>query len=416
MNPIDRLTHKELQRLKLDLKEAFAYACEEKSIKWLENAYRLNEGNPNLNDLFARVYPIVAGEKGFYFKIINSVIAQALLHDPQSRETYLETLWHHLKDSTPERLDAFRRQLKNYCPSTSSLSHESTYPEHLGLLYLITQGNVTSDRHYLTELIEIILQQKNSPAVLSTLAMMGRLHPYSLELISSSFTNQIMYKGLRLHTEDPEQMALLRVIYPNNDEMLNGATRQLKYKISHLREEYISLEVGESLSFKPEYLNDLTALIGLSLNESNREKFNNEIQEAFEDLFLSNWRHERIQATLDQVTPMLNNVIEKLAALDVDWQAIITRVFNTTELGDYNGKKDYLLSAGEALLNSHDAAFRRYFAESALKPLGTEQVLHHFKQRPDILAEIYKITDNAELIAHMDHQSRHASISHDLGL
>jgi hypothetical protein len=416
MSPLEHLNEKDFQYLRLELKEAFTNACEDQSIKWLEKAYRINESNPNLNDLFERVYPVANGEEGFYFKIINSVIAQALLHDPYSHEIYLETLWHHLKDTTPERLNAFRRQLKQYCPSTSALIHATTKPEHLGLLYLITQGNVSSDKHYMTELIEVILQQKNSPAVLSALSVMGRLHPYSLEMVTSAYTNQIMYKGLRLHTEDPAQMALLRVIYPSDDEMLNGAARQLKFKISHLREEYINLERGEAISFSRDYLNDLTTLISLSLNDDNRKKFSFELQEAFEDLFLSNWRYERIQATLPHVTPMLNTILEQLDAVGVDWKSIITRAFNTNPQGQYNGKTDYLDSAADALLDRAEAPFKRYLAESALKPLSTEQVLLHFRHRPDVLAEIYKITENHDLIVHMNNQARHASISHDLGL
>jgi hypothetical protein len=411
------LSAQDIKHIDLALKDAFACACEEKSIKWLERAYQLNDGDPNLNELFAKLCPINTNGNIFYTKIINSVIAQALLHDPYyTREMYLETLWHQLKDAQPKRLESFRRQLKSYCPSTLALSHETTNPEHLGLLYLITQGNISSDKHYLTELIEVMLQQKNSPAVLSIIATMGRLHPYSLEMLSSAYTNQIMYKASRMYTEDPDRMALLRVIYPNDDEMLNCATRQLKYKISNLREEFINLEKGESLSFSREYLNDLITLISLSLNDGNKEKLSNELREAFEDLFLSNWRYERVQATLHQVTPMLNTVLEQLDTLGVDWQSIITHAFNINEQGQHNGKTDYLDSAADALLDCAEAPFKRYMAESAIKPLSTEQVLHHFRHRPDVLAEIYKITENHELIVHMNNQARHASISHDLGL
>lgn len=416
MSPIDRLTQKDLQTLGHSLKEAFANACEEQSIKWLEHAYRLNDGNPNLNVLFERVYPVTREGEGFYFKIINSVIAHALLHDPYSHEIYLETLWHHLKDTTPDRLNAFRKQLKEYCQSTTALTHETTRPEHLGLLYLITQGNVSSEKHYLTELIEVILKQKNSPEVLSALSVMGRLHPFSLEMVANAYTNQIMYKGLRLYTEDPDQMALLRVIYPKDDELLNSAARQLKFKISHLREEFIDLERGNGVSFSQGHLNDLIHIIKISLNNDNKRKFVHEIQESFEDLFLSTWRHDRIQATLHQVTPVLNLIINQLEDAGIDCRSIITRAFNTNDDGQYNGKTDYIESAADALLNSEEAPFKRYLAECAIKPMSTDEVLHHFKQRPDILAEIYKFTGNEALIVHMDHQARHASISHDLGL
>ncbi len=67
-------------------------------------------------------------------------------------------------------------------------------------------------------------------------------------------------------------------------------------------------------------------------------------------------------------------------------------------------------------MNCDQAPIKRQLAENALRLLTTEQALAHFKDRPDALAAVYKLTGNPELIRHMSNRARHVSISHDLGL
>jgi hypothetical protein len=245
---------------------------------------------------------------------------------------------------------------------------------------------------------------------------MKHLDPSTLDTLAGAYTSQAIYRDRRMHTEDPQQMVVLNAIYRTPEIIMSSAGLRLKYHIERLFEYHTIIEAGGEIPLDHEKLEDIATFIKTAMNENTLQILREELKEAFETLCLPHWRHAQIQESFEHITPVLNTILEKLTELDIEWRSLVTHALDLDDDGNNLGEQDYLQAAATALTRSHEAPFKRYLAESALKPLSTEQVLNHFKQRPDILAEIYKLTDNADLIVHMNHQARHASISHDLGM
>lgn len=416
MNTPSILDPKDMPSLSASLREAFASASADQAVKWFEQAYRATQFNPNLNELVSRLMPKDAGEDAFHRKAFHSVLANALLHDDSMRDIYLETLWLHLEDGPPERLEQFKIWLKHHASSTFTLNHETQRPTHLALLFLITDGDVKSRKHYMTDLIDQIFIKKDSPEIIKAIEVMGRLNPFSSEVLAVSYSSNHIYKAVPFDTQDPHKMNIIRAIYTTNDSLMRHALRGLKFNISRLLEYYRFLDDGKAIPFTQSDLSGLITLIRLSLTADTLPLLTEALQEAFEEITQPYWRHEQIQASLHAVEPVLSAIIEQVEALDIGLKAIITRAFNTDESGEYNGKTDFMDSAADALLNCHHAPIKRMLATSIIKPLSTEEIVKTFNHRPEVIAEIYKITNNHELIEHMNNWARHASISHDLGL
>lgn len=416
MNTPSILDPKDMPALSASLREAFASASADQAVKWFEQAYRATQFNPNLNELVGRLMPKDAAEDVFHRKAFHSVLANALLHDDSMRDIYLETLWLHLEAGPPERLEKFKIWLKHHASSTFTLNHETKRPEHLALLFLITGEVVRSRRNYITDLIDQMFILKDSSSVLKAIEVMGRLYPFSLEVLGVSYTSNHIYKGVQFDTQDPHKMNLVHAIYKTDESLMRHALRSLKFNISRMHEYHRFLDDGEAIPFTQSDLNDLITLMRISLNDKTLPIALEALHEAFEEITHPHWRHEQIQASIHAIEPILFAIIDQLESLSIDCKAIITRAFNTNESGEYNGKTDYLDSAADALLDSHQAPVRKMLAMSAIKPLSTEEILRHYSHRPDVMVAIYKLTDNAELINHMNNQARHASISYDLGI
>lgn len=268
----------------------------------------------------------------------------------------------------------------------------------------------------LANYVDYLIENPDCKLAWESIATIKTNYPDTLDMVSYNYTNHHIYKNAYFESFQSNKLKLIQALYNTPLKMMDAACRILKFQISRFVDYPQIIDSNKPIPINREAIDDLFHVAKMALTPDTATKLSHELLEAFEIITEPHWRHEQIETVLPTINAVINDIMEAAQALPIDIQGIIAQALNTDMDGKFNGNTDYLSSAADALMNCDQAPIKRQLAENALKPLTTEQALVHFKDRPNALAAVYKLTGDPELIRHMNNRARHASISHDLGL
>ena len=394
------------------------------ALSWFEHAYAINSTlstqPENLNVLYKALVAQSGTMRKHAKKAFELVLAIGLLKHPSESEHYLETLWHYLSAPKKEsRLDHFASALfkVEYKPLIPASTEN---PCHAAVLHALTiRPELKSNNQayeYLTRLSSAISRQGANEEILSAIDFLKRTAPQTFPKLGSMYTEDLSVKNINIDISTQEKMIFVASLFSSRKELFRHALKGVEIHLNKAFYLHIDIKNGVEDVIQEEKIAltfDLfkQAIDGVDLSTVSEHLFNkflrlNEVSNADSEIFGAH----------KEISTLFLTCGKNLDELNIPWRKLITGAINYTGYEECAKLSYYAPLIGEALLDAKYKPVKRSVALMMLEEMHQDDLVATFKDYPEVLAELYKLNNNQELLNHITVDLRKDCISHDLGL
>lgn len=394
------------------------------ALSWFEHAYAINSTlstqPENLNVLYKALVAQSGSMRKHAKKAFELVLAIGLLKHPHESEHYLETLWHYLSAPKKEsRLDHFASALfkVEYKPLIPASTEN---PCHAAVLHALTmRPELRSDNQayeYLMRLSSAISRQGVNEETLASIDFIKRTTPQSIASIGSMYTSDLINRNINIDISNTEKKILAKSLFHTQRSLFRHATMGLTAHFSRALDMHIKISTGSAdpiMEEKVALTFDLfkEATIGIDKPTINRQLF-----DIFTRFNTVNTADSEIFSAHKEIYRLFQSCGKHLDEIGVPWKKLMTGAINEFNFDDCLELLDYSQFFGLALLESKFKPVKRAVALMLLEDMPQDELVATFKNKPEVLAEIYKLNNNHELLKFISANLRKDCIQHDLGL
>jgi hypothetical protein len=412
-------------RLNQALSNAYASSSPEKAVAWMEKAYAANNFDLNLNQLHRTLLSAADDNIKTISNAFDGVIAKVLVHDKRHREQYLDTLWHFVSEGDEKRLFRLREQISVELAGAEQIKHSGLNPKHWFMLYLLVEGDIQTKLIYRTELAKQIYVNQDSTPVQECLDLMLRLNPESYFDLGSAYTT--IHLDLKMpFGADKEELNLIEKLFHNHFNRMSHANAALKRELITLKDllTHDTHDPENLLNVTPQHrINNVLRLVGHALTPETLNFFLQNLTDSLRSAYSQDMSQvgdiadPQYEKPIQDIFQRLRQLTQGLNELNIPWREAFKQSFSSYRNPVNSDDTTYHQAAEQTLSNTHiHSPLLKLVALLALDELSTEQIIKQCAGNIPVLASLYKLTHNAELLPYLDGKARHACIEHDMGL
>jgi hypothetical protein len=412
-------------RLSQALSNAYSSPSPEKAAAWMEKAYAANNFDLNLNQLRRALLDAAGENQKIISDAFDRVVAQVLVHDKRHREQYLDTLWHFVSEGDDQRLFKLREQISAQLVNAEQIEHSSLNPKHCMMLYLLVDGHAQSELKYRAELAKQIYVNMDSTSVQECLDLMVRLKPESYSDLGNAYT--AIHLDLKMpFGADEDELNLLSKLFPNPFNRMRHANAAMKRELAILKDllSHNPQDPKTLLNVSPrQRIDNVLKLVGHALKPETLNFFLTNLTDSLRTAYsqdmlqVGDIADPQYEDAIKDIFQRLRQLTQGLDNLNTPWRDAFKQSFSSYRNPVNSAGTTYHQAAEKTLSNTHThSPLLKLVALLALDELSTEQLVEQCAGNIPVLASLYKLTHNAELLPYLDGKARHACIEHDMGL
>lgn len=394
------------------------------ALSWFEHAYAINSTlstqPENLNVLYKALVAQSGSMRKHAKKAFELVLAIGLLKHPHESEHYLETLWHYLSAPKKEsRLDHFASALfkVEYKPLIPASTEN---PCHAAVLHALTiRPDLKSNNQayeYLERLSNAISHQGANEETLAAIDFLGRTTPQSFPKLGSMYTANLDYKNINIDLGTQEKKLIAAILFREKKELFRHALMGVNIHITRTVDLHVDIGNGSNDPVGKEKIALTFDLFKQVIQGIDTSIINSHIFDAFRRLDTVNTNDREIFSAHNEIGQLILTCGNHFDEMGIPWRKLLAGAINNLDFKESSMLSDFTPLIGQAMLDNKFRPIKRAVALMLLEEMPQDELLVAFQSKPRILAEMYKLNNNQELLQYITPSLRKDCIQHDLGL